>query len=108
MLLPPRAPSLKGSNMRYFLAALAIVLFPVGAFAQSLTEDEIKQLALEAILENPQIIMEAVAILEQQRNADQALAQAEVLQQQRDLLENDPNAPFIGNADADAVIVEFF
>ncbi|MDP5358728.1 MAG: DsbA family protein [Paracoccaceae bacterium] len=94
--------------MRYVLAVLATVLLPVSAMAQTLTEDQIKQLALEAILENPQIIMEAVAILEEQRNAEQALAQAEVLQQQRDMLENDPNAPFVGNADGDAVIVEFF
>lgn len=94
--------------MRLLMSALAIALLPFGAFAQDLTEDQIKQLALEAILENPQIIMEAVALLEQQRNEAQAIAQAEVLQQRRDFLENDPNAPVIGAAESSAVIVEFF
>ena len=94
--------------MRMILMAAATALLPFTATAQEMTEEEIKKLALEAILENPQIIMEAVAILEEQRNAAQAQAQAQVLLQQRDDLENDANAPFMGNADGDAVIVEFF
>lgn len=94
--------------MRFLLPALAIALLPMGAYAQTLTEEQVKQLALEAILENPQIIMEAVALIEQQRNQEQAVAQAEVLQQRRDFLENDPNAPVLGNTEGDAVIVEFF
>lgn len=94
--------------MRAILTVLAVLLFPFSVTAQSHTEDEIKQLALEAILENPQIIMEAIALLEQQRNAEQAVAQADVLQRQRDLLENDPNAPIAGDADGDAILVEFF
>jgi protein-disulfide isomerase len=94
--------------MRRLIIATAVALLPIATTAQTLTEEQIKQLALEAILENPQIIMEAVAILEQQRNAAQAEAQAQLLTNQRDFLENDPNAPFIGNAVADAVIVEFF
>lgn len=94
--------------MRKLLAAALISLLPFGATAQTLSEDEIKELALEAILENPQIIMEAIAILEGQRNEAQAAAQAEVLLRQRDFLENDPNAPFVGNAEGSTVVVEFF
>ena len=97
-----------GQEMRKLLAAAMKTLLPFGAAAQTMSEDDIKQLALEAILENPQIIMEAIAILEEQRDEAQAAAQAEVLSSQRDFLETDPNAPFIGNPDADAVIVEFF
>lgn len=94
--------------MRKLLAFALILLLPFGAAAQTLSEDDIKELALEAILENPQIIMEAIAILEERRNAAQAVAQAEVLQRQRDFLENDPNAPVLGNADGETVVVEFF
>lgn len=94
--------------MRKLLAVALISLLPFGATAQTLSEDEIKELALEAILENPQIIMEAIAILEGQRNEAQAAAQAEVLLRQRDFLENDPNAPFVGNAEGSTVVVEFF
>ncbi len=94
--------------MLRLMMATAIAIVPFVAMAQTLTEEDIKQLALEAILENPQIIMEAIAILEQQRNEAQTVAQAQILQDQRDFLENDPNAPFMGNAEGDAVIVEFF
>ena len=94
--------------MRNLLAAALIFLLPVGAVAQTLSDDDIKALALEAIRENPQIIMEAIAILEGQRDEAQAAAQAEFLIGQRSLLENDPNAPSVGNPEGDAVVVEFF
>ena len=94
--------------MRKLLAAALIFVLPLGAIAQPMSEEDIKQLALEAILENPQIIMEAIAILEEQRNQAQATAQADVLLRQRAFLESDPNAPFVGNADGDTIIVEFF
>ncbi len=94
--------------MRHLLMTAALVALPFAATAQSFTEEQIKQLALDAILENPQIIMDAVALLEEERNAAQAAASAETLAQQRDLLENDPNAPSVGPADASAVVVEFF
>jgi protein-disulfide isomerase len=94
--------------MRNLLAAALITVFPFAASAQSLSEAEIKELALEAILENPQVIIEAIAILEEQREAAQAVAQADALRGQQEFLENDPNAPFVGNPDAGTVIVEFF
>ena len=78
------------------------------AQAQDFTEEEIKQLALQAILENPQIVMDAVAIL-QQREAEEAEAQAQAtLGESRDLLERDPNAPVLGNPEGDVTVVEFF
>ena len=49
--------------IRHFLTALLVCLLPLTAASQSLTEDEIKELALEAIIENPDIILEALAIL---------------------------------------------
>ena len=88
--------------------AMVMALVPFGAAAQELTDDRIKELALQAILENPQIIMEAVAILDEQRNAAEAAAQAQVLEQQRDFLQNDPNAPVMGSDAPTAVVVEFF
>jgi protein-disulfide isomerase len=94
--------------MRKLLMTAALLLWPLGVVAQDITDERIKELALQAILENPQIIMEAVALLDQERNAQQAAEQAQTLSQQRDFLENDPNAPFMGTADAGTVIVEFF
>ncbi len=94
--------------MKRLLLTLALMAAPLAAQAQELTEERIKELALQAILENPQIIMEAVAILDEQRQAAQAAANEQVLAQQRNLLENDPNAPFMGAEEPTAVIVEFF
>ncbi len=91
------------------LAVLAVsILLPLSAFAQELSEERVKELALEAILENPQIIMEAVQLLEQQEATAQAEATADVLKEQRQLLEQDPNAPVLGNPDGDVTVVEFF
>jgi len=88
--------------------ACATVLATLPATAQDFTEEEIKQLALQAILENPQIVMEALSIL-QQREEEEAAAQARTsLEDGRDLLENDPNAPVHGNPEGDVTVVEFF
>lgn len=87
---------------------LGLALGPVQSTAQDLTEERIKELALQAIRENPQIIMEAVQLLEAEQAAAQADAQAEVLKNQRELLERDPNAPVLGNPDGDVTVVEFF
>ncbi len=93
-----------------FVWALAafLSLGAVQAVADELSEADIKRLALEAILENPEIVMQAVEILQNREEAAQAEAAKGVLSDQRDLLENDPNAPVIGNPEGDVTIVEFF
>ena len=90
--------------MRAIFFVLAFVGFAQTAPAQSMTEDQIKQLALEAILENPDIIMQAVAIL-QQREQERAASGANTVRLQ---LESDPNAPNLGNPEGDVTVVEFF
>lgn len=88
------------------VALLACLAAPVAA--QDLSDERIKELALEAILENPQIVMDAVAILREREAEAQAASAAETLETQRDLLERDKNAPVIGNVDGDVTVVEFF
>lgn len=96
--------------MKNFLRILLIAILPFGnsIAAETFSEDEIKQLVLEAIRENPEIVMEAVAILERQKVEAQVAAQASVLRDQRVLLERDPNAPVLGSPEGDVTIVEFF
>ena len=89
--------------MRAILFVLAFVGFAQTAPAQSMTEDQIKQLALEAILENPDIIMQAVAIL-QQREQERAASGANTVRLQ---LESDPNAPNLGDPEGDVSVVSF-
>ncbi|MEO0358812.1 MAG: DsbA family protein [Pseudomonadota bacterium] len=90
--------------MLKFVSLTLALMISTAASAQTLDEDRIKELALQAIMENPQIIMEAVALLEAQQREQQALAAATVL----DGLGDDPNAPILGNPDGDVVVVEFF
>lgn len=98
MLLKSLAPS------AIFIAAT----FPLAVSAQELSEERVKELVYEAILENPQIVMDAVRILEERRQEDQRASATAVLENQRDRLERDPNAIVLGNPDGDVTVVEFF
>lgn len=89
-------------------ALIAAMLSPAALSADELSEDRIKELVYEAILENPQIIMDAVRLLEERQQQDQAAAAAAVLNTERDRLEQDPNAIILGNPEGDVTVVEFF
>ncbi|MFN3663763.1 DsbA family protein [Yoonia sp.] len=88
--------------------AAALCLVPLGGTAQNISEDDVRALVLQTIRENPAIVVEALQLLELQQQEAQAESAKATLAQQRDLLENDPNAPVIGNADGDVTLVEFF
>lgn len=89
------------------LFAVAIA-FTQPTFADTLSEDRVRELVLDTIRKNPRIVLEAVQIIEQQEQELKAAATAAVLSEKRELLENDPNAPVLGNPDGDVTIVEFF
>ncbi|CUJ42202.1 MULTISPECIES: DsbA family protein [Rhodobacterales] len=94
--------------MKRFLATAALVMLPITAMADGMDEDRIKELVLEAIRENPGIVFEAAQLFEEQQQALQAQAAAEVLDTEKATLENDPNAPVLGNPEGDVTVVEFF
>lgn len=97
--------------MKKLISMIAVALslaLPLSAAAQDLSEDRVRELVLETIRENPEIVMEAVAILESRQAEAQAASQAEVLDAERETLERDPNAPVLGNPDGDVTVVEFF
>ena len=94
--------------MKRFLATTALLMLPIAAIADCMDEDRIKELVLEAIRENPGIVFEAAQLFEQQQQALQAQAAAQVLDTEKATLENDPNAPVLGNPDGDVPVVEFF
>lgn len=71
-------------------------------------ELRIKALALEAILERPEIVREAIAILHQREEADKSTHLLGILESRRGDLERDPNAPVLGNPAGDVTVVEFF
>ena len=74
--------------------------------AQELNEADIKRLALEAILEKPEILIEALSILQERENAALVEAQSTALTELRDDFEQ--NAPIFGNLDGSVTLVEFF
>ena len=76
--------------------------------AQELTEGRVKELVLEAIRENPEILLEAMSILEAREQEAQAAAATAALGAEREVLERDPNAPVMGNPEGDVTVVEFF
>jgi len=91
-----------------FLGAVALLASAQVALAQNATSsdepmfsdaerDRIRAEALVAILQYPEIIEEAMAVLEQRR-ANAALASVLA----------DPNTPILGNPDAEVTLIEFF
>lgn len=84
------------------------ILAATPVFSADLTKEEVKKLALEAILENPEIIREAVEILQQRDQDAQAKAATVALSENMAELTSVENASFMGNPEGDVTIVEFF
>ena len=67
-----------------------------------------KALALEAILENPEIVMQAIEILRAREAEAEAAAAANALAVEAETLFAGADAPVIGNPEGDVTLVEFF
>jgi protein-disulfide isomerase len=94
--------------MKLLLASTALFLLPLSSFADSLSEDRVKELVLEAIRDNPRIVLEAIQMIEKREKTAKAFEVKQVLTSNRDALERDPNAPVFGNPEGDVTVVEFF
>lgn len=100
---------------RLLLKLCILLLVPLSMAApalsdttETLSDERVKELALEAILENPEIIELAIQRLQQVQLERQQAAIAATLESRRTELERDPNAPVLGNPDGDVTLVEFF
>lgn len=94
--------------MKLLLASTALFLLPLASFADSLSEERVKELVLEAIRENPGIVIEAIQMIEERQETAKAFEAKQILTSNRDALVRDPNAPVLGNPDGDVTVVEFF
>jgi protein-disulfide isomerase len=94
--------------IRLTALSLMAALATSTAMAQEMTPEEVKRLALEAILENPEIIMEAVELLREQEETAKAEATGAAISEMHAALYEDANAPVLGNPDGDVTVVEFF
>ena len=93
-------------------AALATaVASPVSAFeidAMSDAERDIFRSEIrDYLLENPDVLMEAIAVLEERRSQEAAVADIDMLNDNRDAIFNDPFSYVGGNPEGDVTIVEF-
>lgn len=103
------------SNVPSFLTRLrSLALIPllamVAVFAQAenLTEEDVNQLVRDYILEHPEIVMEAISILQEREQAAQQASENERLAAASDQLINSANDPVGGNPDGSITLVEFF
>jgi len=71
-------------------------------------EDPFEQRVREYLLKNPEIIMEALQILQERQKAAEAENLKRTIAERRDEILNDPAAPVGGNPSGDVTLVEFF
>lgn len=98
------------TTKRWLLIALMIPALAITALlarADTLSEDDVKRLVRSYILENPEIIVEAITILQQREQAQQQAGEGEALSRlQNDLIAN-PGDPILGNPNGSVTLVEF-
>lgn len=99
---------------RSFLLASALCLataLPAAATdIDAMTDSEREAFRAEVrayLLENPEVLMEAIAVLEERRIAESANAEVAMLEQYRDEVFNDGVSYVGGNPDGDVTVVEF-
>lgn len=107
---PRRLRSAAMAALGALALAVATVAHPSSAPAQTLTGEEraaIEDVVRNYILENPEIIVQALDILQQREEMAAAERQRQVIAERADQV-FDGGSPFIGNPDGDVVLVEFF
>lgn len=98
--------------LRRIIASLAIlVALPAAALdIEDMTPEErdiFRSEIRDYLLENPEVLMEAIAVLEQRRAEEAALAEVQMLEDNRKAIFDDGFSYVGGNPDGDVTIVEF-
>lgn len=86
----------------------ALLIAACSANAEERTQAEIEQIVHDYILENPEIIADAIYVLQERADNEKAQQEAAALTGLQDALTNNPLDPVGGNPDGDITIVEFF
>jgi protein-disulfide isomerase len=98
--------------MKKLIATTALALaLATPVFAQSsMTDVERTDFRAEVrayLMENPEVLMEAIGVLEERRNSDAAANDIALLETNADEILNDPASWVGGNPDGDITVVEF-
>jgi len=92
-----------------FAAAILTVGLAPAALAQDTPSKEaIEEIVREYILANPEVIVEAMATLQERERLAQEEAARTAIQDKYEAIAMSPEDPIAGNASGDVVIVEFF
>ncbi len=95
--------------MKNILAAFLSLLIAVQAnFAFAQSEKSFEEQVLEVIRKNPEIIREAITLLQEQEQLAAEQNRQLVIDENISLIQSVDNAPVLGNPDGDVTIVEFF
>lgn len=78
------------------------------ALAQASAEDDFERRVRAYLLENPEVIVEAMEVLERRRQAAEIEELHTVLAARHDEIFRDPQSPVGGNPQGDVTLVEFF
>lgn len=70
--------------------------------------DAVRQIVREYLINNPEVILEAIEALKRREEASTEAKVQRVIQERRDELLNDPDSPVGGNPQGDVTLVEFF
>lgn len=92
-----------------------IACMPPGAWAQTakapaVTTDKaaVEKIVRDYLLNNPELITDAIRILQEKKKLAEATADLQMLASNRAELVSDPDSPVGGNAKGDVTVVEFF
>lgn len=88
-------------------ALLCAATLPAAA-QQAMTREQIEEIVREYLVNNPEVIVQALEALEARHKAAQQADQREALAAHQDQLLRDPDAPVMGNPSGDVTMVEFF
>ena len=87
---------------------VALVAAAITGLGMWLAPPAMEKIVRSVLLENPEIVLEAVELLRYQEHSERSERQLVALAQHGDVLRKDPNAPFAGNPNGDVIVVEFY
>lgn len=97
-----------GSTFAATTAALPVVAQAAEDALSPAQEEQVRGLVRQYILDNPEIIAEAIELLRDKQRAAAEQAQREAIAVHAGALNFDPDSPVLGNPDGDVTLVEFF
>ncbi len=89
------------------LAATVALSAPVMAITDA-ERTELREEMRRYLMENPEVLLEAMQALEAKRSEEEAKARSSVLASMGDVLRETPRGAALGNQDGDVTLVEFF